>query len=183
MQNAEPTISHRQQDAFRFGALIRDSDWSKQLDPDREPPPSEKVLLEQIYADLAALHGVTVETLREETLDYHAFDWYHNPFTMGAYAEFSPGQYGTLFPDIVQPASHGRFHFAGEVASHHHAWVAGALDSAVRVVDEILNWDLWHLIPDFRSKYGTSSVFSDVKKAEEQFVKGLLSTQFEERGF
>jgi len=71
-------------------------------------------------------------------LDFHAFDWYHNPFTMGAFAQFAPGQFSILYADILQPAGrYGNFHFAGELASHHHAWVAGALDSAARVVDLI----------------------------------------------
>jgi len=87
---------HRQQDASRFGALIQNPDWSDQLDPDRERPRWEKVLLDQIYQDLAILHGVDEDWLREETLDYHAFDWYHNPYTMGAFAHFAPGQYSTV---------------------------------------------------------------------------------------
>jgi len=171
------------QDASRYGALIEKSDWSKQLDPDRERPLSEKILLEQIYEDLAALHGVSVTKLRNETLDYHAFDWYHCPYTMGAYANFAPGQFKTYFPDIVQPAGYGRFHFAGEVASHHHAWVAGALDSAVRVVDEIFYWDFLRSIDKFHNKYGRSSVFSDEKSEEEQFVRGLFSKELDEAGF
>ena len=124
-----------------------------------------------------------METLRDQTLDYHAFDWYHNPYTMGAFAHYAPGQYNTFFSDIVHPAGHGRFHFAGEVASHHHAWVAGALDSAVRVVKEILFWDFLHLIPDFHNQYGRSSVFSDVNSEEEQFVRGLFSKELDEAGF
>jgi monoamine oxidase len=76
--NAKLTVSHRHQDASRFG--------------------------------LATLYGLgmTVEYLRKETLDYHAFDWYHNPYTMGAFAHFAPGQFNTFFNDIVHPAGHGR---------------------------------------------------------------------------
>ena len=183
MQNTVPTISHRHQDASRFGALIRDSDWSKQLDPDRERPPSEKVLLEQIYEDLAALHGVTVGQLQDGTLDYHAFNWDHNPYTMGAFAQFAPGEFSTFFADIVLSAGNGRFHFGGEVASHHHAGVVGALDSAVRVVKEILFLDFPDLIPKFQDEFGRSSVFKDGKSEEEQFVRGLFSRQLEKAGF
>ncbi|KAF7357173.1 L-amino acid oxidase 1 [Mycena sanguinolenta] len=168
------------QDASRFGALIQNPDWSEQLDPDRKRPRSEQVLLEQIYEDLATLHGVTVDWLREQTLDYHAFDWYHNPYTMGAFAHFAPGQFSLLFSDIVQPAGSGRFHFAGEVASYHHAWVAGALDSATRVVREILRLDLPCLLPKLKER---SLVFSDEAHAESQFVRGLLSKELEGAGF
>jgi monoamine oxidase len=183
MHNAELAISHRHQDASRFGALIQNPDWSKQLDPDRERPRSEQVLLDQIYEDLAALHGVTSNWLRKESLDYHAFDWYHNPYTMGAFAHFAPGQFSTFFADIVQPAAYGRFHFAGEVASAYHAWVAGALDSAVRVVDEILFWDFPIFLPKFNTEYGRSSVFSDEKSADAQFIRGIFSKQLEDAGF
>ena len=180
---AEPSVPHRQQDASRFGALIKNPDWSDKPNPSRERPWSEKVLLDQIYQDLALLHGVDATWLRGETLDYHAFDWYHNPYTMGAFALFAPGQFGTFFPDIVQPAAYGGFHFAGEAASAHHAWVAGALDSAVRVVDEILRWDFPFWVREFRDQCGLSSVFRDESTAEEQFIKGLFSKKLEEAEF
>ena len=182
-QDVEPTIYYRQQHATRLGPLIQDSDWSKQLDPDRERPLSEQVLLEQIYGDLAALHGVAVEQLQDETLDYHAFDWGHNPYTMGAFVASVPGQLSTFFPDIVESAGYGRFHFAGEAASPHYGWVAGALDSAVRVVKEILFWDFPHLISKFHDEYGRSSGFNDAKSEEEQFVRGLFSKELEKVGF
>jgi Flavin containing amine oxidoreductase len=129
------------------------------------------------------MHGVTVKYLRDETLDYHAFDWYHNPFTMGAYAHFSPGQFSTFFPDIVQPAGNGRFHFAGEVTSHHHAWVAGALDSAKRAVAEILRLDFPFIIPKYRREFGRSLVFDDEERSEEEFLSGLFSKELETAGY
>jgi hypothetical protein len=173
---------HRHQDASRFGALINNPDWSEQLNPDREHPWSEQVLLDQIYEDLAALHGpaMTVNLLREETLDYHAFNWYQNPYTMGAFANFSPGQYSYLFADIVQPAAYGRFHFAGEVASHYHPWVAGALDSAVRVTEEVRRLDFPRWLPE--DECGESAIFDNKKRAVELFVRGLYSNGLEEVG-
>ena len=162
---------------------MRASDWSQQqLDPDRERPPSEKILLEQIYKDLAVLHDVTVEYLVGETLDYHAFYWYQCPFTMGSFANFAPGQYSTFFPEIVEPAGYGRFHFAGELASHHHAWVSGALDSAVRVVNEILAWDYPSHTFKFHEKHGMSEIFSDETKEAQQFNAGLYGQEINDAG-
>jgi len=169
-----------QQDASRFGSLIKNPDWSDQPEPGRERPWSEKVLLDQIYQDLALLHGVEATWLRGETLDYHAFDWYHNPYTMGAYAHFAPGQFGTFLPEVVQPAAYGRFHFAGEVASAHHGWVAGALNSAVRVVDEIFRLDFRIWVREFRDQRGFSAAVHDEGTAEEQFIKGLFAKKLEE---
>ena len=160
--------------------MIKNPDWSEQLQPGRPKPASEEVLLDQIYGDLATLHGVTTDWLRAQTLDYHAFDWYHIPFTMGAFAHFAPGQFSTFLADIVSPASEDRFHFAGEVASHHHGWVGGALDSAVRVVNEIIRLDMRAEYGAFRDQYGLSSVFSDEQVAKEQFLRGLVSRQLEE---
>jgi len=41
------------------------------------------------------MHGVGEKQLRDDTLDFHAFDWYHSPYTMGAFAHLAPGQYET----------------------------------------------------------------------------------------
>lgn len=137
------------QDAARFGSLMRNTESrSEQPKPDRSRTPWERILLDQIYQDLAVLHTpdnsnpedvkAFKQMLIQDTLDFHAFDWYNNPFTMGAFAQFTPGQFSTLYADILQPAGfYGNFHFAGELASHHHAWVAGALDSAARVACHI----------------------------------------------
>jgi len=173
-------LLYRQQDAYRYGALIQNPDWSSKSKSPSVPPPSEKVLLDQIYADLARLHGVDENTLRKNTLDYRAFDWYDNPYTMGAFAHFAPGQFSLLYDSIVQTAGYGRFHFAGEVASHHHAWVAGALDSANRVVEEIIRWDFLHWLPWFNKEFTRSLIFSDERHAQEHFVRGLYSKELED---
>ena len=72
--------------------------------------------------------------------------WHSNPHHSGAYATFGPGQFRTLFPSLITPHADGRFHIAGEAASSSHAWVAGALDSAIRAVLMVLEryeaWDL-----------------------------------------
>jgi hypothetical protein len=109
--------------------------------------------------------------LIKDTLDYHAFDWSRSPFTMGAFAQFRPGQFSTLFADILQPAGrHGNFHFAGELASHHHGWVGGALDSAVRVVEHIAKDSDFKLT----SEKDISLVFSSQTSADEWHLWGLV---------
>ena len=109
--------------------------------------------------------------LINDTLDYHAFDWSRSPFIMGAYAQFQPGQFSTLFADILQPAGrHGNVHFAGELASHNHAWAAGALDSAVRVVEHIARDSGLKLT----SEKDRSLVFGSQKSADEWYLWGLV---------
>lgn len=112
-------------------------------------------LLKQIYQDLAALHGQTPEWYEGETLDYYAFDWYHNQYTMGAYVYPAPEQFSTLYPSIVKPAAHGHFHIGGEAASKKQTWVAGALESAWRSVHEILVQEQSPRLAEFRRRWTT----------------------------
>ncbi|PPQ75098.1 hypothetical protein CVT24_010061, partial [Panaeolus cyanescens] len=167
------------QDAARLGSLIKTPDWENVLNPNRRTPPSEEVLLRVIYEDLAILHDVTVEQLRADTLDYHAFDWYGNPYTMGAFAMFSPGQYDTFYKSILGPAARGRFHFAGEVASAHHAWIAGALDSALRAVREVIRLDFSPYLDSFKETNGVSAVFRDEAQEEVHYKASLFAAALE----
>ena len=66
---------------------------------------------------------------------HHAFDWSADPYSGGgAFALFGPGQFSKLYPHIIRPGADSRFHIVGEHASVHHAWIAGALNSAYRGV-------------------------------------------------
>lgn len=61
------------QDAERMGALINSDGTAR---PE---------LIGLIFRDLASLHGVTVDWLKSFWTegDYFAWDWLHNPLTMG----------------------------------------------------------------------------------------------------
>ncbi|KAF9645107.1 amine oxidase [Thelephora ganbajun] len=134
------------QDAERLGALVN-------TDGTARPE-----LIDLVFHDLAAVHGVTVEWLQQfyNPGDYFAWDWLHDPLTMGAFAFFGPGVYDStdIYSEMLLPAANGKLFFAGEATSACHAWVAGALDSAWRAVDQYLSlnqpdsvrqtfWDLW----------------------------------------
>ena len=64
------------QDAERIGALINGDGTAR---PE---------LIESIFRDLAAVHGVTVEWLKSFYTDgdYFAWDWLNDPLTMGSYS-------------------------------------------------------------------------------------------------
>jgi len=115
------------QDALRIGGLCNGRDH-----------PDEQFLIDSILGDLSALHGVTVKTLTDELKDWCAFDWYSDPFTLGAFALFGPGQFGNIYPAFDQGVAGGRLLFAGEALSEQHAWVEGALDSAYAAVHKML---------------------------------------------
>jgi len=63
-----------------------------------------------------------------------------NFYSFGEAAVFTPGQITTLHPYIPEPE--GPIHFAGEHTSLKHAWIEGAIESAIRVALEI--HQLWN---------------------------------------
>jgi len=170
------------QDAFRYGSLVERKDWNQasNLDTRTTIPAWEDFLLTQIFNDLARFHGRTPLWYRNEMLDYYAFNWYHNPYTFGAYAHFGPGQFSDFYTSITKPASDGMLHFGGEVASSHHGWISGALDSAYRCVWEIVAKDGTDTQKDkFKQKYGGSKEIDDVKTSLLQYYRGLFANSLE----
>ena len=125
-----------QQDAQRISAMISSSTDHATAVQEEAP------LREQVLRDLALLHAnqpgsnMTPQKVYEliEPLceDHYAHDWYHDPNTLGAFAFFRPYQFGSMWPDIITPTP--SFVMIGEHASNHHAWVVGALESAIHGV-------------------------------------------------
>lgn len=68
--------------------------------------------------------------------DSVSWNWADHRWSGGGYAYFLPGQQNSIQADIVKPE--GRIFFAGEHCSLHHAWVQGALESALVSVKGIL---------------------------------------------
>jgi monoamine oxidase len=82
---------------------------------------------------LVSLHGeriVPFFTGRGQTQS-----WMRNPYAFGEAAVFFPGQLTQLHLDI--PTQEGPLHFAGEHTSLKHAWIEGAIESAVRTALEV----------------------------------------------
>ncbi|HVA86695.1 MAG TPA: flavin monoamine oxidase family protein [Candidatus Saccharimonadales bacterium] len=101
------------QDALRWGGL------------------DSREMIEQAIEDVAQVHPSILTEF--EVGATHA--WYNDPYALGAYALFEPGQQTRLQADIVAPE--GRIHFAGEHTSLYHAWIQGALESGIRAAKEI----------------------------------------------
>lgn len=112
--------------------------------------------------NLARLHTTNDEDYKKllafitEDFDrYHAYDWSNDPYTCGgAFALFSAHQFSRLYPALVRPLADARLHIVGEAASAHHAWVVGALDSAVR---------------GLRNAFTRLQMFDQIKKMEDIF--------------
>ena len=63
--------------------------------------------------------------------------WMQDPYAFGEAAIFNPGQLHDLQQHIVAEEWDGKAHFAGEHASLKHAWIEGAIESAIRAALEV----------------------------------------------
>ncbi|KAF2831674.1 hypothetical protein CC86DRAFT_342661 [Ophiobolus disseminans] len=145
------------QEAERIGALI-----------DKNSPANEDELRKLLFHDLARLHSKTgddqqyqhlYDLIESSYLDHYAYDWYKNPRTVGAFAYFGPGQFSNWYCDLTQ--SDGKYVIIGEAASAHHAWVVGALESAVRGVYQFL----WKNSGKSEAAAAATSAYNDDKIA------------------
>ncbi|KAH8903391.1 amine oxidase [Coniochaeta sp. PMI_546] len=110
-----------QQDAERLGSLMGGD---------------ETQLKTLLIADLVRLHSggsMTPDqlfaTINGSYISHFAWDWYKAPNAAGAFAFFRPFQFSEMWGKMIIPA--GDVVVMGEHASPHHAWVVGALESAV----------------------------------------------------
>ncbi|MGK3961555.1 flavin monoamine oxidase family protein [Sorangium sp. So ce118] len=83
--------------------------------------------------DVAAVHGDYVRDLFDVG---YVQSWQKDHYAYGEAAMFYPGQLAELQPAIS--TAEGRIHFAGEHTSLKHAWIEGAIESAIRVALEIM---------------------------------------------
>ncbi|HRR08517.1 MAG TPA: NAD(P)/FAD-dependent oxidoreductase [Rhodothermales bacterium] len=83
----------------------------------------------------------TIGAIRPATRDaltvVHTQRWARNPFSLGAYSHFAPGQITRFARHIAQPI--GALHLAGEHTAIESPGMEGALESAERVVRELMN--------------------------------------------
>jgi monoamine oxidase len=162
------------QDALRLGSLVR---------PDS--PNGEDELKEALLQGLARLHDIKYEVIKPLYVTHHAWNWYQDPNTMGAYASFGPADFSTLYPYLTRPAGGGLLHFAGEAMSAHHAWIVGALESGYRAVSAFFDqFGLWEAKRRLRREFGPPPPeleVGDNGTQHLQTVLGSLSDQERER--
>ncbi|HEU4560185.1 MAG TPA: FAD-dependent oxidoreductase, partial [Longimicrobium sp.] len=61
--------------------------------------------------------------------------WDADPWALGDYAWFAPGEMRAFLPYLATPE--GRIHFAGDHTSAWPGWMQGALASGIRAADEV----------------------------------------------
>lgn len=82
---------------------------------------------------LQQLHGPMIEKFWTHRGRTQA--WARDFYAFGEASVFLPGQLSDLHPSV--PLAEGRVHFAGEHTSLKHAWIEGAVESAVRAAIEV----------------------------------------------
>lgn len=139
------------QDANRMGSLVNNNSNGQQ-------PADEDELVELILRNLARLHAqhMTYDQIKGAFAGvHHAYSWSQDPTTAGAFALFGPGQFSNLYPYLARPAADSKFHIVGEAASAHHAWIVGALDSAVAAMHRFLfRFQLHDAIEALKEQWG-----------------------------
>lgn len=125
-----------QQDAQRLASLMSTKD------DHAEKVKAEHALKELLIRELVRMHKnndigeeALYKLISDNYIDHHAFDWYKEPTTAGAFAFFRPQQFSTLWSKMIQPS--GDVVVVGEAMSPRHAWVVGALES---VIHGIYGW-------------------------------------------
>ncbi|WP_253907785.1 flavin monoamine oxidase family protein [Bacillus sp. WMMC1349] len=93
---------------------------------------SEGERIHYALKDLSEIYGNQVYS---EFVRGVPFSWSQNPYSIGAFTVFEPGQELELYPYI--PTPEGRIHFAGEHTSLTHGWMQGAIESGIRAAYEV----------------------------------------------
>ena len=86
----------------------------------------------QVLEDLFQAYPAARGNLRLERL----VRWHLDPFSLGSWAVWAPGQIGRHFAALHRPA--GPIHFAGEHTAHAYSGMEGAMESGERAALEVL---------------------------------------------
>lgn len=111
------------------GVLLASYTWAEDAQRWGSLTPEERI--EQAIEDVSKIHP---QIVREFEVGASKV-WHDDEFAGGAFALFEPGQFTRLYTAICQ--NEGRVYFAGEHASVYHRWIQGAIESGLRVANEI----------------------------------------------
>lgn len=98
---------------------------------------SEEDLMAVVLKDLVKIHGEHIRPLCTGGL---VKKWGLDPYSLGAFALFTPFQQGQYAKELFQ--SQGRVHFAGEHTATPHGWIETAMKSALRAARNINSFTL-----------------------------------------
>lgn len=92
----------------------------------------EEELMAVVLEDLVKIHGEHIRPLCTGGL---VKKWGLDPYSLGAFALFTPYQQGHYAAELFH--SEGRVHFAGEHTATPHGWIETAMKSALRAARNI----------------------------------------------
>lgn len=92
----------------------------------------DEELMAVVLEDLVKIHGERIRPLHTGGL---VKKWGLDPYSLGAFALFTPYQQGQYAGELFQ--SEGRVHFAGEHTATPHGWIETAIKSALRAARNI----------------------------------------------
>lgn len=98
---------------------------------------NDEELMAVVLEDLVKIHGEGIRPLSTGGL---VKKWGLDPYSLGAFALFTPYQQGHYAGELFQ--SEGRVHFAGEHTATPHGWIETAMKSALRAARNINNLTL-----------------------------------------
>ena len=127
--------SHSFPENDKIGVLLASYTWSD--DSLLFAGASDEDLKELALRDLVKIHG---EHVRELCTGVVVKKWSLDPYSLGAFALFTPYQHLEYSKELFR--SEGRVHFAGEHTAFPHAWIETAMKSAVRAATNINNGGL-----------------------------------------
>ncbi|KAB8253768.1 hypothetical protein BDV32DRAFT_143456 [Aspergillus pseudonomiae] len=160
------------QDAIRMASIVK-NEANPQPDPDSE-------LIQVILYNLWLLHCDSigsVDEIKQEYMEHHAYSWSDDPHMAGAFALYGPGQFSKFYTYLTRPAADSKFHIVGEASSTHHAWIVGALDSAYTAVHRfLLRFRQYEYVTKLEETFNTvAELETGVRGTEDwQVVLGML---------
>ncbi|XP_056156787.1 L-amino-acid oxidase-like [Lampris incognitus] len=128
--------SHSFPDNPDVGVLLASYTWSD--DSLLFAGMSDEELKEVALRDLEKIHGEQVRSLCTGVV---VKKWTLDPYSLGAYALFTPYQHLEYAKELFR--NEGRVHFAGEHTAFPHAWMETAMKSAIRASQNINNAASW----------------------------------------
>uniref|UniRef100_A0AAV2J1U8 Amine oxidase n=1 Tax=Knipowitschia caucasica TaxID=637954 RepID=A0AAV2J1U8_KNICA len=93
---------------------------------------NDDLLMAEVLNDLVKIHGEYIRPLWTGGL---VKKWGLDPYSLGAFALFTPYQQGQYASELFH--NEGRVHFAGEHTAVPHGWIETAMKSAIRAAKNI----------------------------------------------
>ncbi|XP_073441589.1 L-amino-acid oxidase [Dendrobates tinctorius] len=96
---------------------------------------SDEKCVDIVLEDLSIIHRRPKEELRKLCPKSVVKKWSLDPHSMGAFAFFTPYQFGDMYEHLSEPE--GRIFFAGEHTSFPHGWIDTALLSGLKAARDV----------------------------------------------